>query len=195
MLTIAKRGRSLLNNDLPVKETDIEEGNIPFFLIDDEYGVTADNYCYMLCYKKKMNRSVKNEDDVITHIESYYNWTPLKYTNTFQSIIECYMTIKERKLSSRLVKNKDYKEFINIQNEIKDIISKAFDTNGVNKEFVSFCDLIDHKEKLLQEIEELSALKDKVVDMANDLLNIIKKKRKIIINETEGKKHRIKLEE
>lgn len=99
--------KTLADTELPIEETDIEEGTLPFFLIDDEYGIACDQYCYMLCKKKRANRTIKDEDGKPNHIESYWSWTPFKYTGTFQSIMETYVEQKERGLNKRIVKSNE----------------------------------------------------------------------------------------
>lgn len=183
------------STDLDVIETGIEEGCIPFFLIEENYGVSVDDLCYKLCERRKANRTIKDENGNPDHVETYFLWTAFKYLSSFKQSIECYCKIKERKLNARKVKNADYKELINTQNEIKRIVAKALKTDGVNKEFVSFCDLTDKKEELLREIEEVRALKKTLNDESESLINLIKEKRRIIISSTEPKKHRVKTEE
>ena len=184
-----------METSLEKRDLGAEEGYIPFFLIEDDYGIAADEYCYMLCQRKKMNRTVKDENGNPAYVESYLYWRALKYSGTFQNAIECYVEIKERQLNARHVKNKDYQKVIDVYNEIREIVANAFSATGINQEFLSFGDLLSQKNKLLNEIDELSDIKYKVETAADDLLQIIKDKRKIIIGETEGKKHKMKLEE
>lgn len=168
--------------ELPIEETDIEEGTLPFFLIDDEYGIACDQYCYMLCKKKRANRTIKDEDGKPNHIESYWNWTPFKYTGTFQSIMETYVEQKERGLNKRIIKSKDFKEILETYNKIHKIISDALDIEGLNKSFMSVTSLLDQKEKLLQEISEVHELKEDLLKEYNELQILIKEKRKIIVD-------------
>ena len=193
---MAKGRVSLLEStDLPVIETEIEEGTLPFFLIEDDYGVAADKYCYMLCERKKASRTIKNEKGEPDHVETYFLWNSIKYLSSFKGTIDCYIEIKGRKLNARKIKNTTFKDIIDNQNEIKRIVSNALKPGGANKEFVSFCDLADKKEELLKEIEEVRMLKKTLNDEAESLINMIKEKRKIIITNTEPKNHRVKTEE
>lgn len=174
--------KTLVNTELPIEETDIEEGTLPFFLIDDEYGIACDQYCYMLCKKKRANRTVKDEDGKPNHIESYWSWTPFKYTGTFQSIMETYVEQKERGLNKRIVKSKDFKQILETYNKIHKIISNSLDVEGLNKSFMSVTSLLDQKEKLLQEISEVHELKEDLLKEYNELQTLIKEKRKIIVD-------------
>lgn len=174
--------KTLADTELPIKETDIEEGTLPFFLIDDEYGIACDQYCYMLCKKKRANRTIKDEDGKPNHIESYWSWTPFKYTGTFQSIMETYVEQKERGLNKRIIKSKDFKEILETYNKIYKIISDALDIEGLNKSFMSVTSLLDQKEKLLQEISEVHELKEDLLKEYNELQILIKEKRKIIVD-------------
>ena len=180
--------KTLADTELPIKETDIEEGALPFFLIDDEYGIACDQYCYMLCKKKRANRTIKDEDGKPNHIESYWSWTPFKYTNTFQSIMETYVEQKERGLNKRIVKSKDFKQIIETYNTIHKIISNSLDVEGLNKSFLSVTSLLDQKEKLLQEISEVHELKEDLLKEYNELQALIKEKRKIIVDKHTAKK-------
>ena len=190
------RTKQLLENmDLPLIQTDNEEGSIPFFVIDDDYGIAVDNYGYQLCKRSKANKTVKNNDGIPIHIESYYKWTSFKYTNSLKSMFECYVKEKEYELHSKLTKSRDFRDLMEVQNEIKNIICTALKSEGCNKELLSIVGLLDEKEKLRSEIKELQNIKHSVIREADSLMNIIKEKRRIIIGETEPKKHRSKEEE
>lgn len=175
-------------SNLPVINTDEETGTIPFFLIDETYGVACDQYGYMLCKKKSANKTIKDEEGNLDHIESYYTWTPFKYTGTFESIIKCYIEQKERGLNKRLVKQKDFKKLLEIREEIYSIVYKAFNTNGINKEFLSVSNLLDQKVELENEIKNVIELKNNLTKQCNELEKLIKEKRKIIVEKHTAKK-------
>lgn len=40
-------------NENNIINTNEHTGSVPFFIIDDEYGIAADEYCYALCIGKK----------------------------------------------------------------------------------------------------------------------------------------------
>lgn len=177
--------------ELPIIETENEEGTIPFFLIDDEFGIACDQYTYMLCRKKRSNKTVKDENGKPDHIEVYWNWTSYRYTNTFESIMECYVTQKERDLNKKLVKEKDFKEILKNYEEIHNIIRKAFDIKGLNKDFISISSigsLIDQRVKLESEINAIEETKNNLMKKCNELEKLIKEKRKIVVEKHTPKK-------
>lgn len=194
---MARGKRSLLETtNLPIVETNIEEGVSPYFLIDDKYGIACDERQEMLCRKKKSSRTIKDEYGQPYKIETYYMWESFCYTNSFSSCIENYLKIKDRELKKeRLIKTKDYTELINIQNEIKQIISKALSTDGDNKSVFTISKVIDQQSKLMEEIENLKKIQSQTEKESDKLLQLIKEKRSLIISATEPTKHRNKKED
>lgn len=192
---MAKGKKSLLETtDLPIIETDIEEGLIPYFLIEDEWGINCDERNEILVRKRIASRTIKDENDVEDHIEQYAVWEAETYSNTFTHTIECYINKKGKEKKSKLIKSKDYKDLISIQNEIKSNISKALDFNGINKEFLSITSILDERAKIEEELKLLRETKKQIEIETDKLLQLIKEKRSIIISNTEQKKHRIKEE-
>lgn len=192
---MAKGKKSLLETtDLPIIETDIEEGLIPYFLIEDEWGINCDERNEILVRKRIASRTIKDENDVEDHIEQYVVWEAETYSNTFTHTIECYISKKDREEKSKLIKSKDYKDLISIQNEIKSNISKALEFNGINKEFLSITSILDERAKIEEELKLLREIKKQIEIETDKLLQLIKEKRSIIISNTEQKKHRIKEE-
>jgi hypothetical protein len=192
---MAKGKKSLLETtDLPIIETDIEEGLIPYFLIEDEWGINCDERNEILVRKRTASRTIKDENDVEDHIEQYIVWEAETYSNTFTHTIECYINKKGKEEKSKLIKSKDYKDLISIQNEIKSNISKALDFNGINKEFLSITSILDERAKIEEELKLLRETKKQIEIETDKLLQLIKEKRSIIISNTEQKKHRIKKE-
>lgn len=184
------RGRKAQTEEIELKiiETEDEDGTIPFFLIDDEFGIACDQYCYMLCRKKRANRTVKDENGKPSHIEAYWMWNSYKYTNSFLSIVETYVSQKEKDLNKKFVKEKDFKNIVKNYEQIHEIIKKTFDIEGLNKEFLSHNILIDQRAELDKEIKATKELKDKLVKECEELETLIKEKRKIIIDSTKKKK-------
>lgn len=192
---MAKGKKSLLETtDLPIIETDIEEGLIPYFLIEDEWGINCDERNEILVRKRIASRTIKDENDVENHIEQYVVWEAETYSNTFTHTIECYINKKDKGEKSKLIKSKDYKDLISIQNEIKSNISKALDFNGINKEFLSITSILDERAEIEEELKLLREAKKQIEIETDKLLQLIKEKRSIIISNTEQKKHRIKEE-
>ncbi len=188
-----KRNLSETTN-LPIIPTDKEEGQIPYFVLDDEWGISCDERQEILVHKKSANRTIKDESGIETHIEQYYIWECIAYTNSFTHAISVYVDKKGKAKKSKLIKSKDYKELIEIQNEINSIISKALNFNGVNKEFLSITSLLDEKSKLKEELISLKETKLQVEKEVENLMDLIKEKRAIIVSNTEPKKRRLKKE-
>lgn len=181
------------NTDLPVKESDNVEGSIPFFIIENDYGIACDKYCYSLVKRRKANRTVK-ENNVPSHIESYTVWEDIAYVNSFQAVFEQYIKIKGLELSADTPITRDFNRILQNEKQIETIIKTAFSHDGKNKDFISFADLIDQKEALIQDIQELRKQKEDVQKAVEELLNLVKQKRSIVLKETEETKHRYKLE-
>jgi len=192
---MARGKKSLIEtSDLPIVEKEEEEGSIPYFIIDDEYGISCSDLCEILVKKRKASRTV-SEDNKPHHIETYWTWDNVCYPSNFSLALSCYCSKKELELKKRkLVKSKDYKDILNVQKEIKDIIYKCLDGNGINKEFLSFTSVYDERVKLEEEIKQLRDIKNKCLESVESLMDLIKEKRSIVIKNTEPKKHRTKLE-
>lgn len=184
------RGKKTIADETELKiiETENEEGTIPFFIIDDEFGIACDQYCYMLCRKKRANKTVKDENGQPTHIESYWMWTSYRYTNSFESIMNTYVSQKERDINKKLVKEKDFKNIIKTYKDIQEIIKNAFNIESLNKDFLSCSALIDQRAKLEGEIKRVEEVKDKLIKECDELEKLIKEKRKIVIDNSTIKK-------
>lgn len=197
---MARGKKSLIETtNLPIEKTDKEEGQIPYFIIDDEWGVSCDERNEILVHKRLANRTIKDENNIDTYIEQYYSWESICYTSNFTTAIDIYANKKEKEKKSKLIKTKDYKDVIKIQEEIKEIIQEALSfENSKNKEYLSTTSIIDKRAKLEEEILLLKETKEEVEKETEKLLKMIKEKNKIIINsEPSGKtkKNIKKLEE
>lgn len=194
---MARGKKSLMETtDLPIVETDKEEGNIPYFVIDEEYGIACDDMQEMLCKRVKASKTIKGEDGKESHVETYYKWNNLKYMGNFTSCIEEYAKIKSRDIKkNKLIKSKDFKDVVAIQNEVKQLVADSLSKDGLNKEFLSITSIIDERAKLEEEIKHLKQLKEQCINDVESLIELVKEKRRIIIKETEPKKHRVKKEE
>lgn len=193
---MARGKKSLLEtSDLPIITTDKDEGQIPYFIIDDEWGIACDERNEILVHKKVANRTIKNESGVETHVEQYFMWESISYPSTFTKAVELYVDKKGKTMKSKLIKSKDYNDLISIQNDIKSTISKALDFNNVNKDFLSITSILDERTKLEEELKMLKETKEQVLSETDKLLQLVKEKRSIIISNTEPKKHRTPKEE
>lgn len=193
---MARGKKSLLEtSDLPVVYTDEEKGQIPYFLIDDEWGVSCDERQEILVKKKIANKTVKDENGENEHIEQYTMWDSICYPSTFTDAINSYVKKKSRSMKSKIYKSSDYKDILNVQNEIKSIVAKSLDTNGVNKNFLSITSIINERQKIEEELQMLRDVKEQVNNECEKLMELIKEKRSIIIKNTEPKKHRMPKED
>lgn len=193
---MARGKKSLLETtDLPIITTDKEGGQIPYFIIDDEWGIACDERNEILVKKKIASRTIKNENGEEDHIEQYIMWEPIVYPDTFTKAIEIYADKKGKEKKSKLIKSKDYNDLISIQNEIKSTIASALDFKGVNKDFLSITSILDERTKLEEELKMLKETKEQVLSETDKLLQLVKEKRSIIISNTEPKKHRTPKEE
>lgn len=185
------RGRKKViteETELPIIDTNDEAGNIPFFLIDEEFGISCDQYGYMLCRKKRANRTIKNEEGNDDHIETYWMWTAYKYTSTFESIMKCYVSQKERDLNKKLIKEKDFKAILENYKQIHQIIKNALSVEGLNKDFISMSSLIDQRKKLDDEIKDVETYKNSLKQKCDELQEAIKEARKIVVEKHKPKK-------
>ena len=183
-----------LNESLIIK-TDEEIGDIPFWLIDENYGVSVDKYGYSLVEKKEMTRGVKDDAGNIVGGETYYTWQFCKSASSFEDGLLAYTRVTERKLMSKLVKCQDFRMLVAIRLQIQKTINNSFKINGINSELLDACNTIQGHEDLKIKIAEVNKLADDTTEQFNDLIDTIKEKRKIIVQEMpKEKKHKIKEE-
>lgn len=193
---MAKGKKSLLETtDLPIIVTDIEEGQVPYFIIDDEWGISCDERQEILVRKKIASRTIKDENDNEDHVEQYFMWDSIAYVKTFTNAIEIYVDRKGKSEKTKLKKSKDYNDLIKIQNEIKSIIARSLDFNSINKDFLSITSILDERTKLEEELNMLKETKKQILQETEKLFDLIKQKRSIIISNTEPKKHKNTKEE
>ena len=90
------RGKKALSetSDLEIIKSDKEEGNIPYFLIDDDYGIACDERQEILVRKRIANRTIKDVNK--EYIEQYVSWDSLCYPSNFTNAISCYVERKGR---------------------------------------------------------------------------------------------------
>ena len=152
------RGRKkvLEESELPIKVTKNEDGCIPFFLIEENYGIAVDSYCYKLCKRIVANRTIKDDDGKPSYIEQYFKWDSFKYCSSFESIMETYIECKDREL-----KSKDYKDIIKNQEEIKKILHKALDSKiSLSKDFISANAIVEQYTRVQAKLNEIEQYAD-----------------------------------
>lgn len=181
------------NPNLKVIETNKEEGVMPFFMIEDVYGVAVDERQYMLCKKKSAKKIVKDDEGNPSHIETYYRWDSFKYTHFFKDIIECYVELKDRELNISFEKNAEFKDILKNQQEIKNILNRTFSNNyKINKDVLECSDLIDLKESLKLEINNVKLELKDIMKQKDELITMIKEQRKIIVDQIPKSKTKVK---
>jgi hypothetical protein len=186
--------KETLDPSLIIK-TDEEVGDIPFWLIDLNYGVSVDKYGFCLVERKEMTRSIKDESDNVTGGEIYYAWQFCKSADSFEDALLAYTRVTERKLMSKLVKCQDFKVLVAIRLQIQKTINNSFKLDGINSNLLDACETIQGHEELKIKLNEVNQMTDKVTDTYNEFIDFIKEKRKIIVQEMpKQKKHPIKEE-
>lgn len=172
-----------MNKELKIKETKIEEGCLPYFIIDEEYGIACDERQEMLCFKKRANRTIKNDLGVETHIESYWKWDAIAYVHEFSRALELYEFKKDKQLKAeRLTNCTDMKELVKIKEEINEKLQKALKINGINKKVIAIGTILDKRFELEREIEELKKAKENCLLEVDKLLKLMREKTKEIIS-------------
>ena len=186
------KGKQALKDILPeelIVRTD-EEVNVPFWIIDDNYGITVNQYGYELVERKEMMRSVRDEVGNLVSGEVYTTWVFSKSASSFEQAILTYCD----KLMSKLVKCKDFRELVKIRLQIQNTVNNSFKIDGLNRDVLSACQTIDAHEELKLKLDEINDLSDKATRQFDDFMEFVKEKRQIIVKNTEGKKHRMPLE-
>ena len=172
-----------------------EEVNPPNFLIDDDFGCIGSYGDYALVERKLAYRTGKAGDGVNEgKVIQYTKWdvvTPHSYGRTIFDILNNYAEYINLKKFKKLNKCTNFDAVKQIYLDTQSTIRKAMKST----QFTS--DIVEHG-TLIDEITELKAKLKEVNDVlaeADELRDLIKSKRRIIIGETEPKKHRLKLEE
>ena len=166
--------------------TDKEEGAIPFFVIDDKYGVAVNQYSYMLVVRNDAYRTVTS-DNGEEYVEQFIKYEPIKWALAFKTIIELYVQMKEKDLYKGIVRTKDFKALIEIQTKILDQINSAFSVNSINQHVLDTCELIQSKEDLIEESKQLKDMQENLKREYDELMSLIKESRKIIIDNKKKK--------
>lgn len=193
------RGRQSLKETIdPSKiiKTYEETGDIPFWLIDKNYGVSADKYGFNLVERKEMTRAVKDEDGNVSGGEIYYAWQFCKSAESFEDGLIAYTKVTECKLMGKLIKCQDFRKLVAIRLQILKTINESFKLDGINSNLLDACNTIQGHEELKIKLEEVNKLADDATKTFDNFIEMIKEKRKIIVQEMpKEKKHRLKLEE
>lgn len=172
-----------------------EEVNIPNYLIDETYGVLLDEYSSTLVERKIAYRTGKETDGVNDKkVIQYIAWTPVKthiYGRTIFDAFDNYAKYVTGRKMKELEKCTNFEDVKQIYLDTQSTIRKAMKSTQFSS------DIVEHG-TLINEIAELKAklaLINDVFKDADELKELIKEKRRIVIAETEPKKHRTKKEE
>ena len=172
-----------------------EEVNQPNFMIDDECGISGGYGDYALVQRKIAHRTGKEEDGVNNgKVIRYVTWVtvqPHSYGRTPFDILNNYMEYISLQKFKKLNKSNNFNDVKQIYLDTKQTIRDCLKSS-------QFADDIKHQGALVDEIvqlkDELKRIKS-ILSEADELHELIKDKRRIIISDTEPKKHRVKLEE
>ena len=173
--------------------SDEEVGTVNF-MIDDNFAIQGSYGDYALVERKIKYRTGKEEDGVNNgKVIQYIGWdvvTPHSYGRTPFDILNNYAEHINLKKFKQLNKETDFNAVKQIYLDTQSIIREAMKSTQFSS------DIIEHG-TLINEIAELKAkLKaiNNVLAEADELREMVKEKRRVVIAETEPKKHRLKLE-
>lgn len=114
-----------LDENLPIKKTDIIDGNIPYLLIDEYYGVACDNYNEILVKKTKARRTNKEDPNNI-FIEEYTKWIDISYYKDLNGALNGYVLRKDRETRMALTEPADLKYLVTEHKKVIDNLCKLF---------------------------------------------------------------------
>ena len=189
-------GKSLADS---VPESEIinlgEEINPPNILIDDNFGINGMFGDYALVKKGTSYRTGKEEDGINQgKVIRYTKWAVVEtwcYGSTIFDILKNYTKYNNLCKTKALKKCKDFNEiekiYIETNNTINNFLSNYTD---MNKKQSSMSELINSMNVLKKKLDEAN----KVLEEVDDLHELVKKKRRIIVKDTEPTKHRNKKE-
>lgn len=194
---MAGKGKlSLLETTAPedIIYTNEEVGSVPFFNIDEEYGISGCPCDYALVIKKVANRTGKEENgEDPTKVYSYFRWDELKYDSKKSGIFELYNKIKKLNGNKNMERTNDVKKLIKIDQDIADYIHKVLDIKE-NEQFKNVCDLTDTLLYLKKQITEANKTLSEYKKLIQDTEKEFKEGKKIIV-ENMPKQHKHKVQE
>lgn len=176
-------------NDI-VDLTDVEELNAPNILIDEEYGITGKYADYAVVQRKIANRTGKEEDGVNEgKVIRYIRWEDCKYSSTISGCLEIYKRTSNLNKISKLKKCRDFAVIESILKETNDVVDNFLKNhNDLNNQQSQIADMMDTINELKSKIKEAN----KVFVLVAELHELVKAKRKIVIDDTEPKKPKFK---
>lgn len=166
-----------------------EEVNPPNILIDNDYGVSGKVGDYALVKKKICHRTGKAEDNEYEgKVIRYVSWEDVNYNSTIFGVFRNYLNVVSLSEIKKLNKCTEWQKIADIYNEILLTIRKCVNSTELPNSLKYNCDNYDNIQKLLTELNKVQDTLDK----ADELMALIKEKRRIIVDNTEPKKHRLK---
>lgn len=175
-------------------ETEDEMGTVNF-MIDDTFGIVGSYSDYALVERKVAYRTGKEEDGKNNgKVISYIKWdvvSPFSYGRTPFDVLNNYARHIGLRKFKQLNKSNNFDDVKQIYIDIQTTINQALKSS-------QFTDDIVKQGTLIDEISELKAklnMINDIFDEADELRALIKDKRRIIIGDTEPKKHRTPKEE
>ena len=188
------RGKTPLSET--VDESEIidlgEELNQPNIMITDGYGVRGVYMDYALVELKTAHRTGKSEDgEYEGKVIRYKRWDDINYSATIFGCLKNYCEYVNLTKIKTLKKCKDFSEIEAIFKETNNTINKFLSHYDLTKEQTQSAKLIDTINMLEDKIKNAN----KIFKAVDDLHELVKEKRKIVIGDTEPKKHRMLKEE
>ena len=181
-------------NELEIVITDIETSP-PNYLIDNEFGISGGYGDYSLVKRKIKTKTGTKEDGVNEgKTIQYIGWdtvSPHSYGRTIFDILNNYAEYINLKKFKQLNKCTNFDEVKQIYLDTQSTVRKAMKSTQFSSDVRTQATLIDEIAELKAKLKEVND----VLAEADELRDLIKSKRRIIIGETEPKKHRLKLEE
>ncbi len=151
--------------------TDENTGSVPFYLIDDEWGIAADEYCYALCRGK-----IAHKKDIVDGKEvivSYKRWSKVSYYNSIWSVLKGYAEKKE-KIDLSQLKTTDIGKIAQISETIKVIVTNKMNEYVFDTNIEEIGKLEQTKKKLMKEVKEIAAMKESLQKEYDETMALLK---------------------
>ena len=165
---------------------------------DGKFGITGKYKDYSLLNKRIAYRTGTVEDGVNEgKVIEYEAWEDYPcYVSTLEGVFRSYAKILNLTEFKTKKMNGEIAELVAIHRNTNEIINKALGgiDDFMNGEQIEICSLADTKQKILNDIDELTQIKNSLKNKIDDIDKMygeIKEKRKIIVNVDKSKKHKV----
>ena len=188
------RGKKNLASEVDESEIIISDEvlNPPNILINDDFGISTGTCDYALVERKVAHRTGKEEDGKnCGKVIRYTRWDDVNYGRTPFKCLENYFEYANLTKTKQLKMEKDFNKIADIYKETQNEVVTFMRQLDLSKQTVETGTLMDEIYEMKDKLRQIN----KVLEEADELHELIKDKRRIIINDTEPKKHRVKLEE